>query len=111
MQIFRSLAAGAMVVGAASGLAVAGMGSAAAADVRPLPGGVEVNLSHADTVWAHQQGVGKMIAGIPNPSVASFGTSLSALSELASTYPQGRVAFTVFGPFDQLSGTMVALEK
>jgi hypothetical protein len=109
MQLVRSLAAGAVVVGAMCGFSVAGTTAASAVSVQPVAGGVQVDLSHEDTVWASQSHVGAFVAGLPNPAAASFGRTLDTLAELASQYPQGHVAFTVFGPLDNLSGTMTAL--
>lgn len=111
MHLFRSLATGALLVGAATGLAVMGAGSAAAVTVQPVDGGVQVDLNHDDTVWVRDHNVGGMVAGLGSPAAASFGQSLTVLSQLASQFPQGRVAFTVFGPLDNLNGTMVALDQ
>ena len=102
--------AGALVAGAASVLALLGAGSASAVAVTPLPGGVQVDLTPADTQWVHQTHFGQAIAGLPHPSAASFGQALDSAAELSSQYPQGRVVFTMYGPFDQLSGTMLALQ-
>ncbi|MEA3526670.1 MULTISPECIES: hypothetical protein [Nocardia] len=104
------MVAGALVAGAASVFAVLGAGSAGAVAVTPLPGGVQVDLSPADTVWVHQNHVGLAIAGLPHPSAASFGEALDAAAQVSSSVPNGRVTFTVYGPFDQLNGSMLALQ-
>ncbi|MGQ4617336.1 hypothetical protein [Nocardia sp. R7R-8] len=104
------MVAGALVAGAASIFAVLGAGSAGAVAVTPLPGGVQVDLSPADTAWVHQNHVGLAIAGLPHPSAASFGEALDAAAQVSSSVPNGRVTFTVYGPFDQLNGTMLALQ-
>ncbi|NUS43106.1 MAG: hypothetical protein HOQ24_05390 [Mycobacteriaceae bacterium] len=111
MHLFRSFAAGAALAGALTCGVTLGAHTAAAATVAPIPGGVEVNLTHDDTVWVSQNKLGTMVSSLPNPAAGSFGQTLNTLSELASQYPQGRVAFTVVGPFDNLNGTMVALEQ
>ncbi|MBF6175586.1 hypothetical protein [Nocardia blacklockiae] len=110
MRVVRKLVAGAMIAGAASVIGVLGAGSANAVAVTPLPGGVQVDLSHGDTQWVHQSHLGQAISGLPHPSAASFGQALDAASGLSSQYPDGRVVFTVYGPFDQLNGTMLALQ-
>ncbi|NKY88288.1 hypothetical protein [Nocardia veterana] len=110
MRVVRKLAAGAVIAAAASGLAVLGAGSASAVAVTPLPGGVQVDLSPGDTQWVSQSHVGRTIAVLPHPSAASFGQALDAAATLSSQYPDGRVVFTVYGPFDQLNGTMLALK-
>ncbi|AVH24546.1 hypothetical protein IU438_21980 [Nocardia cyriacigeorgica] len=110
MRVVRSLVAGALIAGAASVFATLGAGNAGAVAVTPLPGGVQVDLTPADTKWVHQSGFGRTIAGLPHPSAASFGYALDSAAALSSEYPEGRVVFTVFGPFDQLSGTMLALK-
>ncbi|MFR9753186.1 hypothetical protein ACL02S_19415 [Nocardia sp. 004] len=104
------MVAGALVAGAASVFAVLGAGSAGAVAVSPLPGGIQVDLSPADTMWVHQNNIGSAIAGLPHPSAASFGQALGAAAQVSSSVPGGRVTFTVFGPFDQLNGTMLALQ-
>ncbi|WP_245547942.1 hypothetical protein [Nocardia pneumoniae] len=104
------MVAGALVAGAASVFAVLGAGSANAVAVTPLQGGVQVDLSPADTVWVHQTHVGLAIAGLPHPSAASFGQALDAAAQVSSSVPGGRVTFTVYGPFDQLNGSMLALQ-
>ncbi|MGF6880935.1 hypothetical protein ABIA39_000816 [Nocardia sp. GAS34] len=109
MRAVRKLAAGALIAGAASVLAVLGAGSASAVAVTPLDGGVRIDLSPGDTQWVHQTHIGQTIGVIPHPSAASFGQALDSAADLSSHYPDGRVVFTVFGPFDQLSGTMLAL--
>ncbi|MBB5918169.1 hypothetical protein BJY24_007081 [Nocardia transvalensis] len=76
----------------------------------PLPGGVKVDLTPADTQWVHQSHIGQAISGLPHPSASSFGQSLDSAAGLSSQYPDGRVVFTVYGPFDQLNGTMLALQ-
>ncbi|MGQ4599554.1 hypothetical protein [Nocardia sp. R6R-6] len=110
MRVIRSIVAGALVAGAASVCAVLGAGSANAVAVTPLPGGIQVDLSPADTVWVHQNHVGLAVAGLPHPSAASFGEALDAAAQVSSAVPGGRVTFTVYGPFDQLNGTMLALQ-
>ncbi|WP_280238797.1 hypothetical protein [Nocardia abscessus] len=110
MRVVRSIVAGALVAGAASIFAALGAGSAGAVAVTPLPGGVQVDLSPADTVFVHQNNVGLALAGLPHPSAASFGQALDAAAEVSSSVPGGRVTFTVYGPFDQLNGTMLALQ-
>jgi hypothetical protein len=110
MRVVRSLVAGALIAGAASVFAVLGAGSASAVAVTPLAGGVRVDLSPADTAWVHQSHFGQTIAGLPHPSAASFGQALDAAATVSSSVPGGRVTFTVFGPFNQLSGTMLALQ-
>lgn len=110
MRIAPKLVAGALIAGSASVLAVMGSGSASAATVTPLPGGVQVDLTPADTQWVAGNHIGAALAGLPHPSAASFGQALDAAAVLSSQYPEGRVVFTVFGPFDQLNGTMLALQ-
>ncbi|ATL66844.1 hypothetical protein [Nocardia terpenica] len=110
MRVVRKLVAGALIAGAASVLAVLGAGSASAVTVSPLPGGVQVDLTPGDTQWVHQTHIGQAISGLPHPSAASFGQALDAAADLSSHYPDGRVVFTVYGPFDQLNGTMLALQ-
>ncbi|WP_280509258.1 hypothetical protein [Nocardia farcinica] len=110
MRVVRSLVAGAFIAGAASVLAVLGAGSANAVAVTPLPGGVQVDLSHADTKWVADNNFGRVIGSLPHPSAPSFGEALDAAAELSSQYPTGRVTLTVFGPLDQLNGTMLALQ-
>lgn len=110
MRVVRKLVAGAMIAGAASVLAVLGAGSASAVSVTPLPGGVQVDLSPGDTQWVHQTHIGNAIATLPHPSAASFGQALNSAADLSAQYPDGRVVFTVYGPFDQLNGTMLALQ-
>ncbi|MEU7632740.1 hypothetical protein AB0B25_22910 [Nocardia sp. NPDC049190] len=110
MRVVRSLVAGALVAGAASVFAVLGAGSAGAVAVTPLPGGVQVDLSPADTVWVHQTHFGQTLAGLPHPSAASFGQALDAAAQVSSSVPGGRVTFTVYGPVDQLNGSMLALQ-
>ncbi len=110
MRVVRSLVAGALIAGAASVFATLGAGSAGAVAVTPLPGGVQVDLSPADTQWVHQSHIGQAIAGLPHPSAASFGQALDSAAALSSNYPTGRVTFTVFGPFNELNGTMLALQ-
>ncbi|MFI9505422.1 hypothetical protein [Nocardia sp. NPDC052566] len=99
-----------MIAGAASVFAMLGAGSANAVAVTPLPGGVRVDLSPADTAWVSDNHLGRTIAGLPHPSAASFGEALDAAATVSSSVPGGRVTFTVFGPFDQLNGTMLALQ-
>ncbi|MFD0362616.1 hypothetical protein ACFQZZ_14305 [Nocardia sp. GCM10030253] len=110
MRVVRSLVTGALIAGAASVFALLGAGSANAVAVTPLAGGVKVDLSPADTVWVHQSQFGKTIAGLPHPSAASFGQALDAAAGVSSSVPGGRVTFTVYGPFNELNGTMLALQ-
>ncbi|MFI6869283.1 hypothetical protein [Nocardia sp. NPDC050406] len=110
MRIARKLVTGALIAGAAGVLAMMGSGSASAVAVTPLPGGVQVDLSPADTQWVASNHFGQTLAGLPHPSAASFGQALDSAAQLSTQYPQGRVVFTVFGPFDQLNGTMLALQ-
>lgn len=110
MRVVRKLVAGALVAGAASVLAVLGAGAASAVAVTPLPGGVQVDLTPGDTQWVHQTHVGDTIGVIPHPSAVSFGQALDSAADLSSQYPAGRVVFTIYGPFDQLNGTMLALQ-
>ncbi|MRH92038.1 hypothetical protein GFY24_32155 [Nocardia sp. SYP-A9097] len=110
MRIARKLAAGALLAAAASVSVVLGAGSASAFAVTPLPGGVQVDLTAADTAWVANSHIGQAIAGLPHPSAASFGESLDSAAAMSSQFPGGRVVFTVYGPFDQLNGTMLALQ-
>lgn len=110
MRIVRSLVAGALIAGAASVFAMLGAGSASAVAVTPLAGGVKVDLSPADTAWVAQNHIGQAIAGLPHPSAASFGEALDAAAGLSSNVPGGRVTFTVYGPLNELNGTMLALQ-
>ncbi len=110
MRVVRKLVAGALVAGAASVLAVLGAGSASAVAFTPLPGGVQVDLTPGDTQWVHHTHFGDTLGALPHPSAASFGQALDSAADLSSKYPDGRVVFTVFGPLDQLSGTMLALQ-
>lgn len=108
MRVARYVATGAIVVGASAGLAVLGSGSASAIGVAPVPGGIAVDLSHAETVWAYDNNVGGAITGLPHPSAASFGLTFDSAAALALGYPQGRVGFTVLGPVNDLNGVIVA---
>ena len=108
MRNARKLAVGALIAAAAS--IALGAGSASAATVTPLPGGVQVDLTPADTQWVAQTHLGQAIAGLPHPSAASFGEALDSAALLSSQYPDGRVVFTVYGPFNELNGTMLALQ-
>ncbi|WP_336083506.1 hypothetical protein [Nocardia sp. SSK8] len=110
MRVVRSIVAGALIAGAAAVLTSLGAGSASAVAVTPLAGGVQVDLSPADTAWVHQTRFGLTVAGLPHPSAASFGQALDAAAAVSSAVPNGRVTFTVYGPFDQLNGTMLALQ-
>ncbi|WP_228002545.1 hypothetical protein [Nocardia australiensis] len=110
MRVVRSLVAGALIAGAASVFAVLGAGSASAVAVTPLAGGVQVDLNSVDTVWVHQSHIGQAIAGLPHPSAASFGQALDATAAVSSNVPGGRVTFTMYGPINQLNGTMLALQ-
>lgn len=110
MRVVRSIVAGALIAGAASVFAALGAGSAGAVAVTPLPGGVQVDLSPADTAFVHQNNVGIAIAGLPHPSAASFGQALDAAAEVSTQVPNGRVTFTVYGPLNELNGTMLALQ-
>ncbi|WP_024803645.1 hypothetical protein [Nocardia sp. BMG51109] len=110
MRVVRKLVTGALIAGAASVLGVLGAGSANAVAVTPLPGGMQVDLTPSDTQFVHRSHIGQAISGLPHPSAASFGQALDAASGLSSQYPDGRVVFTVYGPVDQLSGTMLALQ-
>jgi hypothetical protein len=105
--VVRTVVIGGLVAGAA----VLGVGSASALGLQPLPGGVQVDLSHDETMWVRDNNIGIAASRLPHPSAESFGYTLQAVSEKASEYPAGRVSFTMFGPFDQLSGTMVAFEQ
>jgi len=105
--VVRTLAVGALVTGAAA----AGVGSASALGLQPLPGGVQVDLSHDETMFVKNNNIGLAATQLPHPSAESFGVTLQAVSDKASEYPAGRVSFTMFGPFDQLSGTMAAFEQ
>jgi hypothetical protein len=110
MRIVRKLVAGALIAGAASVLAVLGAGSASAVSVTPVQGGLEVDLTPGDTQWVHQTHIGQVIGILPHPSAPSFGQALDSAADLSSQYPDGRVVFTMYGPIDQLSGTMLALQ-
>jgi hypothetical protein len=110
MRIVRKLVAGALIAGAASVLAVLGAGSASAVSVTPVQGGLEVDLTPSDTQWVHQTHIGQVIGSLPHPSAPSFGQALDSAADLSSQYPDGRVVFTMYGPIDQLSGTMLALQ-
>ncbi|WP_067655010.1 hypothetical protein [Nocardia harenae] len=110
MRVVRSLVAGALIAGAASVFAAMGAGSAGAVAVTPLPGGVQVDLSPADTAFVAQNNVGRVVAGLPHPSAASFGQALDAAADVSVQVPNGRVTFTVYGPLNELSGTMLALQ-
>lgn len=110
MRVARSLATGVLIAGAASVIATLGAGSAGAVAVTPLPGGVRVDLSPADTRWVHQNQFGHTLAGLPHPSAASFGQALDSAAAVSSEHPNGRVVFTVYGPLHQLNGTMLALQ-
>ncbi|MEV6769775.1 hypothetical protein AB0N05_14220 [Nocardia sp. NPDC051030] len=110
MRIARKLAAGALLAAAASVSVLLGSGSASAFSVTPLPGGVQVDLTPADTQWVAGTHFGQTLAGLPHPSAASFGEALDSAAALSSQYPNGRVVFTVYGPFDTLNGTMLALQ-
>ncbi|MEV6430142.1 hypothetical protein [Nocardia sp. NPDC051463] len=110
MRVVRSLVAGALIAGAASVFAVFGAGSANAVAVTPLAGGVQVDLSPADTAWVYQNHIGRAVAGLPHPSAASFGQALDAAAGVSSSVPNGRVTFTVYGPLNELNGTMLALQ-
>ena len=101
-------------IGVAGAVVVIGIGSAATASalaVAPIPGGVQVDLNHADTVWAYQNNVGPAIASIPNPSLQSLGAALHETTWVASQLPAGRVSFTVEGPLNNLGGLIVVLEE
>ncbi|KAA0023062.1 hypothetical protein [Antrihabitans cavernicola] len=111
MRFVRSLAVGAVAIGATAGLGVLGAGSASALGVTPLPGGVQVDMNHDETVWAHQNKVGAVVAGLPSAAAKSFGTTLDAATELSQTYPKGRVSFSAFGPITDPSGVIVAFEE
>ncbi|MEU8894432.1 hypothetical protein AB0C65_01100 [Nocardia sp. NPDC048505] len=76
----------------------------------PLPGGLQVDLTAADTQWVSQSHIGQAIAGLPHPSAASFGQALDAAAKVSASVPNGRVTFTVFGPLNELNGTMLALQ-
>ncbi|MBY8863149.1 hypothetical protein K7711_42240 [Nocardia sp. CA2R105] len=110
MRVVRKLVAGALIAGAASVLAVMGAGSASAFALTPLPGGVQVDLTPGDTQWVHQTHIGQTIGFLPHPSAASFGQALDSAADLSSQYPDGRVVFTVYGPMEQLNGSMLALQ-
>ena len=105
--VVRTFAVGALVAGAAA----LGVGSASALGLQPLPGGFQVDLSHDETMWVKNNNIGIAASGLPHPSAESFGLTLQAVSETASQYPAGRVSFTMFGPYDELSGTMAAFEQ
>lgn len=105
--VVRTFAVGVMVAGGA----VLGVGSASALGLQPLPGGFQADLTHDETMWVRDNNIGIAAAGLPHPSAQSFGLTLQAVSETAAQYPAGRVSFTMFGPFDELSGTMAAFEQ
>ncbi|TSE01088.1 hypothetical protein FOS14_04900 [Skermania sp. ID1734] len=111
MRLVRTLATGMLAMGAIAGISVVGAGSASALGITPLPGGVEVDLNHAETVWAHDNHVGIAMARLPHPSAESFGQTFESAVALSSQYPAGRVSFTAYGPLDDLSGTMVAFKE
>ena len=111
MRFVRSFAVGALAVGAATAMGLAGAGSASAMGVSPLPGGVQVDLNHDETMWAQQHNVGGSIASIPNETAQSFGDTFGAATEVSSTYPQGRVTFTAYGPINELSGLIVVFKE
>lgn len=111
MRFVRSLAVGAVAVGATAGLGVLGAGSASALGVTPIPGGVQVDLSHSETVWAHQNNVGSAVAGLPGPAAKSFGSTFDAATELSQEFPKGRVSFSAIGPITDPSGVIVAFEE
>ncbi len=111
MRFVRSLAAGAVVIGASAGLGIVGSGTASAIGIQPLPGGMQVDLNHDETLWAHQNNVGAAVGNIPNPSAKSFGVAFDGATELSSMYPKGRVSFSVFGPLNDLGGYIVAFEE
>lgn len=110
MHTARCLIAGALIGGATSVFAVLGAGSAGALALSPVPDGVRVDLSPADTQWVHQSGFGHTVAMFPHPSAPSFGSSLDSAAALASQYPTGRVIFTVYGPLETPSGSMLAVQ-
>ncbi|MVU83481.1 hypothetical protein GPX89_40375 [Nocardia sp. ET3-3] len=110
MRIARKLAVGALLAAAASVSVVLGSGSASAVAITPLPGGVQVDLTPADTQWVAQNHFGQVIANLPHPSAPSFGEALDSAAAMSSQYPDGRVVFTVYGPFNELNGTMLALQ-
>ena len=111
MRFVRSFAVGALAIGALAGLGVTGAGSASAVGVSQLPGGVQVDLNHDETIWAQQHNVGGALANIPNPSAQSFGTTFGAATEASAEYPQGRVTFTAFGPITEPSGLIVVFKE
>ncbi len=111
MRFVRSLAAGAVVIGASAGLGIVGSGTASAIGIQPMPGGMQVDLNHDETLWAHQNNVGAAVGNIPNPSAQSFGVAFDGATALSSTYPKGRVSFSVFGPLNDLGGYIVAFEE
>ncbi len=111
MRVFRSLAAGAVIAGAAAGLSLLSAGSAAAIGITPYPGGVAVQLTHEETAWAHQAGVGAAIAALPHPAAESFGVTFASAAELALEHPKGRVGFTAEGPLDNPGGLIVAYKE
>ena len=111
MRFVRSVVVGALVAGVASALALFGAGTASAVEVSPLPGGVRVDLSHAETAWAYQNGVGTTLAKIPNASFRSFGSTLTSATGMSADYPDGHVSFTMFGPVTSPSGEMVAFRE
>ena len=111
MRCVRSLAVGAVALGATAGAVVLGAGSASALAVTPIVGGVQVDLNHNDTVWAHQNKVGAAVASVPIPAAQSFGTTFDSATQLAATYPQGRVSFSAEGPITDPSGFIVAFKE
>ena len=111
MRFLRTVAVGAGVVGAAAGLGILGSGAASAVVVAPIPGGVQVELNHADTVWADQANIGATIASMPNVAAQSFGAGFDAATEIAAQLPQGRVGFTVVGPLSSPGGIIVILAE
>lgn len=110
MRIARSLVAGALIAGAASVFAMLGAGSAGAVEMAPTQGGVRVDLSPGDTQWVSENGFGNTLAALPHPSAASFGQALDGAAKVSSEHPTGRVVFTVYGPMDELNGTMLAVK-
>ncbi|CAM3102220.1 hypothetical protein [Skermania piniformis] len=110
MRFIRSIVVGTLVAGVASALALFGAGTASAVEVTPLPGGVRVDLDHAESAWVYQNGIGFNMAKIPHPSARSFGSTLSSATGISSGYPDGRVSFTVYGPIDAPHGGMVVFK-
>ena len=108
MSFGRSIAVGVVALGATAGICALGAGSASAVGITPLPGGVQVEFTHDETVWVDQSNVGLGIYAIPNPSAQSFGLTLDAAAALAQTFPQGRVSFSAFGPLEAPQGEIVA---